>query len=172
MGYFRQKLRRGVCLREKRDAAREIPETVREWMMATPDPPPLYPATFIRLATSGIHPDSGEPRGIFSAAFRLLRCGELSPDAHDELCETLRWCGKYLHSPRLRKRKAIFWFRSDAGRTVNRLWKVVNILRRHGIFVRMMLTSDPGSIVYKDRHQVAAVPMGRREDAATAADLL
>jgi hypothetical protein len=171
MGYFRRKLRRGVCLREKRNASREIPEPLRHWVTATPDPPPLYPATYIRLATSGINDKSGQRAGIFGAAFRLLRDRQLDPGERERLRKALRWFQMYLHSPRLGKRKAVFWFRSDAGRFVNRLWKIVEILRRHGVMVRMLLTSDPGAIVYKDRHQVAAVPMGSHLNAATPVDI-
>ena len=136
--------------------------------MVSPDPPPLNPATHIRLATTHVHPDSGELSGIFEAAYALSCQDYLGADERDELRRTLRWFCRYLRSPRLEKPKAIFWFRSDAGRFVNRLWKVVDILRHHAIFVRMMLTSDPGSIVYRDRYQVAAVPMRRTHRVAAA----
>ena len=139
--------------------------------MARPDPPPLYPATYIRLATSRINWESGQRAGVFSAAYDVLDEGNLAPEVHRELRRALRWFEMFLHSPRLGKRKAVFWFRSDAGRFVNRLWRVIEILRTQGVIARMMLTSDPGSIVYKDRHQVAATPRGSVHDAAAAIDV-
>ena len=41
---------------------------------------------------------------------------------------------------------------------INRLWKLVGLLRQQGIEVRMLVSERPGSVVYEDSLQVAAVP--------------
>jgi hypothetical protein len=45
-----------------------------------------------------------------------------------------------------------------------KLWELVAVLRDQAVPVEMITTSDPGTICYADRYQVAAIPRraGRR----------
>jgi hypothetical protein len=43
------------------------------------------------------------------------------------------------------------------------VWPLIAILRDHEIQVQMIRTTDPGIIVYRDEHQIAAVPNQRMD---------
>ena len=49
---------------------------------------------------------------------------------------------------------------------LRKLWELVAILRDQAVPVEMITSSDPGTICYSDRYQVAAIPRkaGRRRN--------
>ena len=42
------------------------------------------------------------------------------------------------------------------------LWELVAILEEHAVIVDFISTDDPGTIVYRDSYQIAAVPHRRK----------
>jgi hypothetical protein len=51
---------------------------------------------------------------------------------------------------------AVSWFRDDARSSINKLRRLIAILRKHGSTVRTLRAEDPGRIVYADEYQVVA----------------
>jgi hypothetical protein len=159
MGYLRFKLRRSRCRAAIRAAyRRSLPPELMQWVRATPQPPRGPGTRFLRLATDQQHPVSGEPQGIFAAAYELRDSGDLFPEQRRRLRDLLRWFGTNLAAPKRVPRRAIFWIRSDASDYVAKLWELVHVLHAAGIVVTMMHTDEPGQIEYRDDLQVAAIP--------------
>ena len=158
MGYFRRKLRRGVCLAEKRDpVARFAPAPLTPCPSSVP-----RPRRYVRLAADYRDPDSKHHAGVFQAASDLIHGGDLTRDEIRSLRGGIHWFRENLHSPDwLRVPQAIFWFKSDADECIRNVWYLVSLLRAHGRHMRIIVTREPGSIVYQDEHQVAAVPRRR-----------
>ena len=166
MGYFGQKLRRGVCRANKQAAlARPLPLPVWEWLAASPTPPRRMARWYVRIAVERVDPDSGEPEGIFTAAYRLARSTDLPETVQLKVRRTLRWFVRNLHVPKNVTREAIYWFRGDSTQCIEKVWNLVRLVRAEGAEPRMMVTVDPGRIVYRDALQVGAVPpkTGRRQ---------
>ncbi len=158
MGYFRRKLRRGVCLAEKHGALKRF------------DPAPLPPSRismptprrYVRLAANYVDRESRHHAGVFQAACDLMQSGDLTRDEIRMLRDGIRWFRENLYSPRsLQVPQAIFWFKPDAHECIRNVWYLVSLLRAHGRHVRVIVTREPGSIVYQDEHQIAAVPRRR-----------
>jgi hypothetical protein len=96
-------------------------------------------------------------RGIFHTAYSLAR-GRVGSDDKARLDELLVWFEANLppHDPR--SRRAVFWFRSGAAECIDRAWELVFIVQRAGFKVLVLHTDAPGRVVYRDDHQVAALP--------------
>lgn len=118
---------------------------------------------FMRFVIPQIHEDSRRPKGVFAAAHELLESGDLGTDELKDVREVLAWFNQNLpHPPEFfAVSKAIFWFKSDATESINRIWSLVNLLRLHGYFVEVQKYRELGNIVYEDDLQVAAIPSRR-----------
>lgn len=116
--------------------------------------------SYLRFQTS-VQADCG-PRslGIFRAAGRLERSEVIDEPLRAWLRPPLDWFNEHLRVPCLESncRRALFWFRTDAQDVVARAWDVVAILREFGVAVELRRTDAPGKIVYRDEHQIAAIP--------------
>ena len=120
-------------------------------------------STYIRFQTSVHCPHTKRPLGVFRATGVLEGEGRIEEHFRDTVNETLRWYNDKLTVPRIpyKKRRSVFWFRSDQQEIVDRMWDLVAILVEHQIEVRRIRTTDPGIIVYRDDYQVAAMPSQR-----------
>jgi hypothetical protein len=156
MGSQAKSIRRGICRNEVRRALfstrllgaghTHVVRQARE--------------VYVRFAAGPEHPDSRQQKGIFHASTVLWhdQCGMTDAQVH-VLRAGRDWFNANLIAPDLDEPRAIFWFRADsAGECVSRLWARVALLRDAGIVVRMLRCTDPGRIVYRDAHQVAAIP--------------
>lgn len=119
---------------------------------------------FLRIATGALDPDSHQPQGVFMAAHGLLTGGELSNAEADDLRNLLDWFNANMPCPghaqrRVLSHRAIFWFRPCARAYVKKAWELVQLLRLHGLMVEVLKTRNPGSVVYADHCQVAAIPL-------------
>ena len=74
------------------------------------------------------------------------------------LWEELDWFNANLPVPRVADVRAVFWFRPDAGAPLTRIWSMVRIAEGTGLPVRIYRTRRPGTVVYSDPYQIAAVP--------------
>jgi hypothetical protein len=120
-------------------------------------------ARFIRFQTGLPSRLSGHRLGLFVAT-RELRNRYDVPNYYDELLqETLDWFNENLTVPRLTWRygRPIFWFRDDAGECLVRIWNMIAVFNEDGLYVEHLTTVRPGHIVYRDEHQIAAIP-GKR----------
>jgi hypothetical protein len=150
MSVRRNRLRRSSAAREaRRFAARTAAVEWEHGSPASADPPPVG---YVRLAVG----DGSS--GVFTAALGLRDGGRLNPVDAAELAALLGWFDRELKPHAPAERRAVFWFRADAVEHVRRIWGVVRFLQRHGQVVRMWTTRRPGRIVFRDDHQVAAVP--------------
>jgi pyruvate-formate lyase-activating enzyme len=118
---------------------------------------------FIRFQTELRSPHNGCRLGVFCASIELQEQYEL-PDYADELLQdSLDWFNYNLKVPRLpsRQGRPIFWFRTEAEECLERIWSMVAIFNAEGLYVEHRTTLRPGHIVYRDEHQIAAIP-GKR----------
>ena len=86
------------------------------------------------------------------------------PEYSDELLqEALDWFNDNLSAPRITWRygRPIFWFRDDAEECLDKIWNTVAIFNEEGLYIEHRTTLRPGHIVYRDEHQIAAIP-GKR----------
>ena len=118
---------------------------------------------FLRFQTQLRCADTGRPSGLFLAAGRVEDRKALPAATRDQLREHLSWFNLHLVVPSLGEHdwRALFWFRSDAGEMIERIWDLAAILREEDVRVRMVWTRQPGRIVYSDKHQVGAVPISK-----------
>ncbi|HEX5433290.1 MAG TPA: hypothetical protein VFY05_03555 [Candidatus Angelobacter sp.] len=99
---------------------------------------------------------------IFQAAAIALEWGEITgPDA-DELNEPRMWFSDNLEKPtsfgRDALRRGISWFKTHSAEHIARIWEMVQILERNGIYVKKIRTDRPGYLVYEDGWQIVAEP--------------
>ena len=116
--------------------------------------------TFVRFQTQLRCGWTGRPAGLFVAAGRVEDSARTSENARILLRENLAWFNSNLTAPSLvgRQWRCLFWFRSDAEELIQRMWDVVAILREEGVYVRKVWTTEPGMVIYSDRHQIGAIP--------------
>ena len=120
--------------------------------------------TYIRFQTQLRCGNTGRPAGIFVAAGQVEDRGTLPDTTRDYLQETLSWFNRNLLAPRLRgdEQRGLFWFRCSSQAVIGRLWDLKWLLEDEGVIVSKLRTEQPGMIVYRDEHQVAAVPSRKR----------
>lgn len=80
----------------------------------------------------------------------------------DELRELRAWFNENLEKPssfgRNKLRLGICWFKTDAAEHISRIWEMVHILERNGIYVKKIRTDKPGYVIYEDEWQLVAEP--------------
>lgn len=160
MGYFKRRISRSRCAERVDSAiARQAQAGLAAWTRA-PDVPPANGrrTVFLRFAVGQIDSDSHQSLGVFQAAYELRDEQGRESDAWRMLGPAMKWYGENLTSPGDVPDRAIFWFKSDAGMCVRRIWEVICVLSAHDRIVWMMRCEAPGRIVYEDTNQVAAVP--------------
>jgi hypothetical protein len=121
---------------------------------------------YIRFVIAHLHPQSGAPRGIFSALYALERDGELADSELAWFREEEAWFEKHLKRPtRLAKARspnaqaaAVSWFKDSAVEHVRRMHALAALLHARDIPVDILRTDRPGYIVYEDEFQVTAEP--------------
>jgi len=157
VGYFKRRLDRGQSRRIVR-ALNDAAVDGKAWDTIPGRPPRTH--TFVRFSARDLHEDSGRRRGIFSAAYRVLRSHEVDPHLAAALKAELTWFGDNLTSPDLDHAHAIFLFKSDARECMKHIWTLLHHLREAGVWVEMQTIPRPGRIVYQDEHQIAVLPWG------------
>jgi hypothetical protein len=123
---------------------------------------PLERREYIRFVVGRRDEDSHVEQGVFQAAARALEWGTITgSDAHG-LNELRAWFSQNLEKPtsfgRGTASRGICWFRTDATEHISRMWEMVRILERNGIFVKKITTDRPGYLVYEDAAQIVAEP--------------
>lgn len=121
---------------------------------------------FIRFVTDQLDAETGQPMGVFGAAYQLLE-GDLLPDySRAEICLTLTWFKTNLPIPDRfsRSRKphrqdnGICWFKTQATECMRNIRYLVLLVSEHDVVVRELLTDTPGYMIYEDDSQVVAQP--------------
>jgi hypothetical protein len=123
---------------------------------------PLEKQEYIRFATRLTDEDSHVGRGIFQAASQALEWEKITGSDAEELKELQSWFGNNLNAPtsfgRDKLRRGICWFKTSATDHIARIWEMVRILERNGIYVQKIRTDKPGYVVYEDEWQLVAEP--------------
>jgi hypothetical protein len=97
--------------------------------------------------------------GLFHATYRLAEDGRFEQGERLWFADEMRWFNEYLPAARVgRNRRAVCWFRGDAGQAISRMWRLVDLVEGEGVPVRVYRTRRPGIVVYSDDLQIAAVP--------------
>lgn len=123
---------------------------------------PLEKREYIRFAAGRKDEDSHVEQGIFQAASLALEWQSITGANADELNEILWWFNKNLDKPasfgRDRLRLGICWFKVHANAHIARIWEMVQILERNGIYIKKITTDRPGYVIYEDEWQLVAEP--------------
>jgi len=123
---------------------------------------PLQRREYVRFVVGVKDEDSQHEQGIFQAAATALESRAITDSDADELCKIRAWFSNNLEKPtsfgRGSASRGICWFRTDAAGHISRMWEMVRILERNGIFVKKIRTDRPGYVVYEDDWQIVAEP--------------
>jgi hypothetical protein len=121
--------------------------------------------TYIRFQTQLRCGNTGRPAGVFMAAGRVEDRKTVPTETRERIREVLVWFNRNLTVPALDDSdwRSLFWFRSSSQAVISRLWELAYLLEDEGVFVTKVRTSQPGMIVYRDEHQVAAVPQRKTQ---------
>ena len=121
--------------------------------------------TYIRFQTQLRCCTTGRSAGIFVAAGHIEDRTTTPELSRNRLREVLIWFNRNLAVPTLDESdwRSLFWFRSNSQSVISQLWELVHLLEDEGVFVTKVRTSQPGMIVYRDEHQVAAVPQRNKQ---------
>ena len=120
---------------------------------------------YLRFSVLQHDPESHLPRGLFIASYDMMERAELESYEHAQLRSLLEWFGEHLLVPRCLKddryRRAICWFSSGAAKHLDKMWQLAGFFRSQGHLVKLHKSEAPGTIVYADEFQVAAIPKRR-----------
>lgn len=123
---------------------------------------PLERREYIRFVVGRKDEDSQVEQGIFQAAALALESDHIVGTDADELHELRAWFSSNLERPtsfgRDKLSLGICWFKAEATGHISRIWNMVRILERNGIYVKKIKTDKPGYLVYEDEWQLVAEP--------------
>jgi hypothetical protein len=123
---------------------------------------PLEKHEYIRFAIGRKDEDSHVGLGIFQAAAQALEWKDITGSDADELNKLWAWFSENLEKPtsfgRDTLRFGICWFKTGAAEHISRIWEMVEILERNGIYVKKIRTDRPGYVIYEDEWQLVAEP--------------
>jgi len=123
---------------------------------------PLEKREYIRFVIGRKDEDSHVEQGIFQAVARALEWNNITGSDADELNDLRAWFSENLERPtsfgRDRLRLGICWFKTGANEHISRIWEMVKILERNGIYVKKIRTDRPGYVIYEDEWQLVAEP--------------
>ena len=121
---------------------------------------------FIRFVTDQYDPNTGQPMGIFAAAYWLLENDRIPDYSRAEIRKTLDWFKTNLPIPDrfVRSRKphrrdnGVCWFKTHASECMRHVRYLALLVSEHDIAVRELLTDTPGYMIYEDDAQVVTQP--------------
>jgi len=123
---------------------------------------PLEKREYVRFVVGRKDEDSHVEQGIFQAVGLALEWQNITGSDAAELEELRAWFSDNLEKPtsfgRDKLRLGICWFKTGATEHISRIWEMVRILERNGIYVKKIRTDRPGYVVYEDEWQLVAEP--------------
>lgn len=123
---------------------------------------PLEKREYVRFVVGQKDEDSHVEQGIFQAAAQAVEWRNITGSDADALNELRAWFSENLEKPtsfgRGELRLGICWFKTAATEHISRIWEMVNILERNGIYVKKIRTDRPGYVIYEDQWQLVAEP--------------
>lgn len=123
---------------------------------------PLEKREYIRFVIGRRDEESHVEQGIFQAAALAVEWHDIRGSDEDHLDELRLWFNDNLEKPssfgRSTVRRGICWFKTEATEHISRIWEMVHILERNGIYVKQIRTDRPGYVIYEDEWQLVAEP--------------
>jgi hypothetical protein len=123
---------------------------------------PLQRREYIRFVVGRKDDESQVEHYIFQAAALALEWRDVTGSDAEELKVIRAWFNKNLEKPtsfgRDQLRLGISWFKTGSTEHIARIWEMVRILERNGIYVKKIRTDKPGYVVYEDEWQIVAEP--------------
>jgi hypothetical protein len=123
---------------------------------------PLEKHEYVRFVIGREDKESHVELGIFHAAGQALEWQNITGSDADELNELRAWFNENLEKPssfgRDKLRLGICWFKTGSAEHISRIWAMVQILERNGVYVKKIRTDRPGYVVYEDAWQLVAEP--------------
>ncbi len=123
---------------------------------------PLERCEYVRFVIGRKDEDSHVEQGVFQAAALAIEWSNITGSDADELNEVRAWFSENLDRPtsfgRDKLRLGICWFKTSAAEHISRIWEMVRILERNGIYVKKIRTDKPGYVIYEDEWQLVAEP--------------
>lgn len=124
---------------------------------------PQKKSQYVRFVIGRKDDDSHVEQGIFQAAAQAMESQHVTGADASELNELQSWFGENLERPaafgRGRLRLGVCWFKTASTKHISRIWEMVNILERNGIYVKKIRTDRPGYVIYEDEWQLVAEPL-------------
>lgn len=123
---------------------------------------PLEKSVYIRFVIGRKDEDSHVEQGIFQAAGLALEWQDITGTDAAELNELRTWFNENLEKPtsfgRDKLQRGICWFKTGSTEHISRIWEMVHILERNGIYVKKIRSDRPGYMIYEDEWQIVAEP--------------
>ncbi len=114
---------------------------------------------FLRFSVRRPQSGSSLGTGLFTELYRLSEAGDLTPAEVAWFAEQEQWFNEHLARPaNVADGRAVLWFRATATEHVRRMRALAALLEARDIEVAEFKSERPGSIVYEDAAQIAAVP--------------
>lgn len=123
--------------------------------------------TYLRFVLEETDLRTGENKGLFTAAYSILRSGKLYAHEEKEIQHALEWLERRLPIPdRFSKNSnashkntnGISWFKPKSTDALQQIRRIVAVLEEHGARVKILKTTRPGYVVYEDSFQIVAEP--------------
>lgn len=122
----------------------------------------LEKCEYVRFVVGRKDEESNVELGVFQAAAQALEWQHIRGTDADELNALRAWFNDNLDKPtsfgRDKLRLGICWFKTGANEHITRIWEMVRILERNGIYVKKIGTDRPGYVIYEDEWQLVAEP--------------
>lgn len=120
----------------------------------------------VRFCTLRRDPYSHSPQGVFHSALALRDDDQLECYEEEWLEAEMSWLNMHLPVPKCLREdgneRAICWFRPNASHAIDKVRSIVALLESKGVWVEMVTTADPGTILYEDQWQIVAMPRRKR----------
>lgn len=96
--------------------------------------------------------------GIITEARLLRDRGTLHDYETARLEEIYSWLNSHVPCPPFStsgwSKDAVAWFKDDAGQAIKMMWELAELLKEHGVSVRLLRSKNPGKTLYEDDYQV------------------
>lgn len=120
---------------------------------------------YLRFQTKVPDPESGRPRGILVAAASLRDSNEISMEGEAWLRGHLDFYNTHLKVPSCLKewknRRALSWFKPTS-KFIAYAWELAAFMEESDIFIDVIKTNSPGTVVYEDGNQIVAIPRRKK----------
>jgi hypothetical protein len=130
-------------------------------------------AMYLRFVVGSESADGRWLTGAVTETQSLVDKGQLDPFEATIIRSTFEWFNDQIPCPLFQKNlrtgkwsdDAVAWFLPTAHEAIQRMWDLVGVLRNHNVPVRVLRTTSPGLVVYRDEYQVVAeTPKRGRRD--------